>query len=214
MSLSAARWCISVTKQRSNCAHLRARAEFGARVDLRPCRAVLRQRRISARSPISVVFSHSRMIWKSATSSKPESIGDFGSRRSSAGRRSCCGLSCSRRAAGARTRFRETECRGRKAVPAMPSCRSKSRCGVPRECAGTRYASVLPVPVPASTISLRLPLSASSTASAISIWPGPPLERRVFRRQHAARAKKLPHAPCGSRPMNRLFQMPRVCAPR
>ena len=30
---------------------------------------------ISARSPDSVVFSHSRMIWKSATSSRPARIG-------------------------------------------------------------------------------------------------------------------------------------------
>ena len=49
---------------------------FAARVDLGPRRAdasgsVL----ISARSPISVVFSHSRMIWKSATSSRPVSTG-------------------------------------------------------------------------------------------------------------------------------------------
>ena len=39
---------------------------------------------------------------------------------------------------------------------------------LPERIAGTRYASVLPVPVPASTRSGRLSSSADSTASAIS----------------------------------------------
>ena len=71
MSLRCARWCIRVMKQRSNCGHfwpvhrsLRASSLAQAELD---SGSVL----ISARSPNSVVFSHSRMIWKSATSSRP-----------------------------------------------------------------------------------------------------------------------------------------------
>ncbi|MBK6691509.1 MAG: hypothetical protein IPG50_04800 [Myxococcales bacterium] len=43
---------------------------------------------------------------------------------------------------------------------------------LPLKTAGTRYASVLPVPVPASTKSGALSASAASTARAIISWPG------------------------------------------
>ncbi len=60
-----------VMKQRSNCGHFwpvqrSPRASILAQAELDSGRDL-----ISARSPVSVVFSHSRMIWKSATSSRP-----------------------------------------------------------------------------------------------------------------------------------------------
>ena len=68
MSLSCARWCISVMKQRSNWGHFcpvhrSQRASILAQA-LLFSGSVL----ISARSPVWVVFSHSRMISK---------VGDF-----------------------------------------------------------------------------------------------------------------------------------------
>jgi hypothetical protein len=59
MSASAPRWCISVMKQRSNWlhfdpAHSSERASIFAQAELSSGSV-----RISARSPISVVFSHS-----------------------------------------------------------------------------------------------------------------------------------------------------------
>ena len=64
-SLSWARWCMSVRKQRSNCLHFWP-AQSSRRASTF-AQAVLFSGsvRISARSPASVVFSHSRMIWKS-----------------------------------------------------------------------------------------------------------------------------------------------------
>ncbi len=85
-------------KHRSNCGHfcpehISDRASILAHAEL-DSGSVL----ISARSPVSVVFSHSRMIWSSAgLLPAPPAPAPFRHRKSSADRRSSSGLSCTPR---------------------------------------------------------------------------------------------------------------------
>ena len=59
-----------------------------------------------------------------------------------------------------------------------------------RRRAGSKYASVLPVPVPASTMRWRLSLKAFSMARAMSYWPGRCSKERVERERSPPGAKK------------------------
>ncbi len=74
-SASAARWCIAVRKQRLNSGHFEP--EHASRRASRRChRSESSGRKLSsARSPVSVTFSQSRIWWNQSSSSRPLSDG-------------------------------------------------------------------------------------------------------------------------------------------
>ena len=182
MSLSCARWCICGDEAALELRALLAGAQLAARVDLGPRGAVLGQRLdLGAVAGLGGLLPLANDLEIGDLFQARRASAPFPRRRFSGGRRSWRGPSCSRRAAAPRCCSRngmslKKSCSCRFLVPVEITTR------LPDRIAGTRYASVLPVPVPASTIRCFFSASAASTASAMC-----KLARRDIRSSDATR---------------------------